>query len=424
MRRTTKHSITTKIIGLTVIPLFVLSGFLSTFAAISSYNSAYSEIYHELESLCHCIFEFVSAGDDDIYSGGEEIFDEICAHTGIDITVFANDTRLITTVKDDTGARIVGTKAAQDVINEVILGGQYYFSDNVEVNGMRYFGYYMPITDDSGAVTGMTFAGKSRANVDSKITGVIMRALCISWVATTAVAVLCVFVSNRMARSLRSVTELIKKISSGNTEAVPDERVISRTDEIGEFARSAVVLRNELKKLIFTDPLTGLLNRRACNKKLSEFKENADRLGQEFVVSIGDIDLFKNFNDNYGHACGDEVLKDISYILQSGVGDKGAVSRWGGEEFLLMFSGEPYEEAVETVKRIMSSIRAYRCRFNDLEIPVTMTFGIERYKSGVSIEHLVGRADDKLYFGKNHGRNRIVDELPENNLQEQKTVKS
>ncbi len=413
MKRHIKHSITGKIIGLTVIPLFLLSGILSSYAAVSSYNSAYSEIYHELESLCHCIYEFVSADNNDIYSSGEEIFDEISAHTGIDITIFESDTRLITTVKDEAGERIVGTKAANDVITEVIEGGQYYFSDDVEVNGMRYFGYYMPIFDEDKDVTGMTFAGKSRANVDGKIGGVISRAMFISWITTAAVAVLCILVSNRMAKSLRSVTELIKKISAGNTEAVPDKSVISRPDEIGEIARSAVTLRDELKKLIFTDPLTGLLNRRACNKKLSELKEKADTLGEEFVVSIGDIDLFKNFNDNYGHACGDEVLKDISGIMSNVVGDKGAVSRWGGEEFLLMFGGIPYPEAVDIVERLMSEIHAYRCNFGGMDIPVTMTFGIERYKSGGSVDSLVSRADDKLYFGKNNGRNRIVSEIPE-----------
>ncbi len=399
-------------IGLTVVPLLVLSVILSTFAAVSSYNSAYSEIYHELESLCHCIYEFVSMGNDDIYSSGEGIFDEISAHTGIDITVFESDTRLITTVKDEQGARIVGTKAANDVINEVIEGGRNYFSDNVEVNGMRYFGYYMPISDDSGDVTGMTFAGKSHANVDNKIGGVIIRALCISWIATTVVAALCIFVSNRIAKALRSVTEFIKKISGGNIEAVPDKHVISRTDEIGEIARSAVTLRDELKKLIFTDPLTGLLNRRACNKKLSEFKQKADFLGDEFVVSIGDIDFFKNFNDNYGHACGDEVLKDISGIMQGVVGSKGAVSRWGGEEFLLVFGGISYDEAVKTVEQLMNEIHAYRCRFDGMEIPVTMTFGIERYRRTGSIDSVISRADDKLYFGKNNGRDRIITEMP------------
>lgn len=424
MKGRIKHSITGKIIGLTVIPLLVLSIILSTFAAVSSYNSAYSEIYHELESLCQCIYEFVSMGNEDIYSSGEGIFDEISAHTGIDITVFENDTRLITTVKNEQGERIIGTKAANDVISEVIEGGNYYFSDNVEVNGMRYFGYYMPISDGSGDVTGMTFAGKSRANVDSKIGGVISRAMCISWIATTAVAVLCILVSNRMAKSLRSVTELIKRISGGNIEAVPDERVISRTDEIGEIARSAVTLRDELKKLIFTDPLTGLLNRRACNKKLSEFKENADTKGDEFVVSIGDIDLFKNFNDNYGHACGDEVLKDISRIMQGVVGNKGAVSRWGGEEFLLVFGGIPYEEAVKTVERLMSEVHDYRCKFGGMEIPVTMTFGIERYRRGGTVDSVISRADDKLYFGKNNGRNRIVAEIPENNTEEREPART
>lgn len=416
MRRILKHSITNKIVGLSIIPLLALAGFLSTFAAVSSYRSANSEIYHELESLCHCIYGFVSASDEGIYSCDEKIFDEITANTGIDITVFEGENRLLTTVKDSSGSRIVGTRAAQDVIREVIQGGNYYFSDNVEVNGMRYFGYYMPISDENGGVTGMTFAGKSRANVDSQIAWVTTRAIGISWFATAAAAVLCFFVSRRMTGALRSVTELIMKISAGDTDAVPDDRVLARDDEIGDIARSTVSLRDELKKLIYTDPLTGLLNRRACSKVLNEFKENADLLGNELVVSIGDIDLFKSFNDNYGHACGDKVLKDISGIMQRVVGDKGAVSRWGGEEFLLVFGNVSYEEALGIIERVMSEIHAYRCGFDGMQLPVTMTFGIERYVVGISADSLVSRADSKLYFGKNHGRNRIVDVLPDGEI--------
>ena len=190
-----------------------------------------------------------------------------------------------------------------------------------------------------------------------------------------------------------------------------DARLVNRKDEIGDMGRSAVKLQQALRNLISNDPLTGLYNRRACGIKMNDLRDRAISEGTPFVAAIGDIDFFKRFNDNYGHACGDKVLKDISGILRDGMRDIGFASRWGGEEFLLIFS-VPYDEALAALGRIMDSIHTYRCKYEGKDIPVTMTFGISNYEGG-TVDALVNTADGRLYYGKNHGRNCIVESIPE-----------
>ena len=92
----------------------------------------------------------------------KDLFDGITESTGIYITIFEKDERRITTVTNAVGECAVGTKATSEVVDTVIGRKEEFFSDNVDVNGTPFFGYYMPLTDSGGAVTGMVFAGKSR----------------------------------------------------------------------------------------------------------------------------------------------------------------------------------------------------------------------------------------------------------------------
>ncbi|MCM1462251.1 MAG: diguanylate cyclase [Bacteroides sp.] len=390
---------------------------MSAFIGYSGYKNIYNEVSHELSSVCVSVFELLEHSERyqdakyDYFGENTDMFDRITQRTGIYITVFEGDERKITTTTNPDGSRAVGTRASAEVVDTVLGKGDEFISDNVDVNGSEFFGFYMPIVDDGGGVTGMVFAGKSRESVLNNIVSSVLGSLAISWIMAVAAAILSILVSRRMARSLLSAAEFLKKISLGDTECVADERLVNRADEIGEMGRSAVKLQRSLRELISNDPLTGLYNRRACRIKMNDLRTKAEE-GEPFVAAIGDIDFFKRFNDHYGHACGDAVLKDIARLLEEGVREKGFASRWGGEEFLVVFGGVPYQEAVETLHRIMEEIRAYRCGFEGKQLPVTMTFGISPYRGG-TIDALVSEADAKLYYGKNHGRNCIIEELPE-----------
>ena len=412
-----RFGLTGKVAAMTISPLIVLSFVMSVFIGYSGYRNVCDEVSDEMSGICVSVFEMLEHNRRyvtekyDFFDDNPDLFDGITESTGIYITIFEGDERKITTVTNAVGERAVGTKAASEVVDTVIGKNEEFFSDNVDVNGTPFFGYYMPLTDSGGAVTGMVFAGKSRESVMVNLFNSVAGSLVLSWATAMAAGLLSVLVSRGMVNSLLSAANFLKMLSKGDTDCVADSRFVDRRDEIGDMGRSAVRLQQALKNLISNDPLTGLYNRRACGIKMKDMRIKAETENAPFVAAIGDIDFFKRFNDNYGHACGDEVLKDIAGILSDGVRDIGFVSRWGGEEFLLVF-GVPYNEAAAAVRRIMDNIHNYRCRYEGMEISVTMTFGISDYCGG-TVDALVKTADDKLYYGKNHGRDRVVEYIPQ-----------
>lgn len=162
----------------------------------------------------------------------------------------------------------------------------------------------------------------------------------------------------------------------------------------------------ELEKIASTDPLTKLWNR---FKMLEHTNHFFDKNKNEMCdVCIGDIDFFKKINDTYGHEAGDEVLVQVSDLLMKEMKGFGAVARWGGEEFLFFFEHINGDEAYDKLEDIRSKINKLEIPFDGKNINVTMTFGLVEYDYSMSIDQNIKIADDRLYNGKQNGRNKIV----------------
>ena len=155
-----------------------------------------------------------------------------------------------------------------------------------------------------------------------------------------------------------------------------------------------------------TDRLTGLYNRRYASDYLDSVKK-AGTLGA-ISICIGDIDFFKKVNDTYGHDAGDLVLKSMAEILRNECGENCLVSRWGGEEFLLIFSGVNGDDAFNMLDTLRKKIKNHVFTFGEQEISVTMTFGLTEYDFSGNIDKTIKEADEKLYRGKTGGRDRVV----------------
>ena len=163
----------------------------------------------------------------------------------------------------------------------------------------------------------------------------------------------------------------------------------------------------KLHTLVEQDALTSLANRRSGDKKLREIVRDSAATGKDFCIAIGDIDFFKKVNDTYGHECGDLVLKNVAYRLRSHMHGSGIASRWGGEEFLLIFEDKNVEESMKILDEIMDDIRTLENEYDGHRIKVTMTFGLTRGNTE-DVTALLRSADEKLYEGKTTGRNRII----------------
>lgn len=176
--------------------------------------------------------------------------------------------------------------------------------------------------------------------------------------------------------------------------------------DIQKSARQLLIYNEELKKQATTDALTGLHNRRYMVDMMERYIANHPQ--GIFCVAMGDIDLFKRINDTYGHECGDEVLREIAALFKSRLKGKSRVCRWGGEEFFFFMPDLNLDEAKSLISDLNIAVSKLDIRYKDMACQVTMTFGVEENDYVSGLKEIIKRADEKLYYGKNNGRNRVI----------------
>ena len=169
------------------------------------------------------------------------------------------------------------------------------------------------------------------------------------------------------------------------------------------FTNYAIKLEKRIMMESRVDNLTQIPNRHAFYNYLDSIEDKSD-----YVLAIFDIDDFKKVNDIYGHLCGDYILKRISEIATDTVRDS-FVCRYGGEEFIIIAKcyGD-LEQVKGKIDRIRQLIEEGNFVFNETNVKVTITIGISKYEEGLSIDKWIDNSDDKLYKGKNSGKNVTV----------------
>ena len=173
-----------------------------------------------------------------------------------------------------------------------------------------------------------------------------------------------------------------------------------------EMESKLVKYNEKLEKEALTDNLTLLANRRKAKIYMEQILEGG--LYDNISLCMCDIDFFKRVNDTWGHDCGDLVLKQIAEIFKKEMNGANLPCRWGGEEFLLLFPGCNGDEAYERLLEIRDKIKAMVVEYEGSEIRVTMTFGLTEHGFNSPLDVTIQEADEKLYYGKNHGRDQIV----------------
>lgn len=177
-------------------------------------------------------------------------------------------------------------------------------------------------------------------------------------------------------------------------------------EELAEVqARMVEVLRAQAVR----DPLTGLFNRQYLDETLTRELHGSRRRKMPLSLAMLDIDHFKIFNDTYGHAAGDEVLKQLGKALRDTVRTSDIACRYGGEEFVLILLDADLAAALPSVARICLEIKRIQCVFRGRTLPgITVSAGVAQYPvHGTSPEELLRAADEALYAAKNAGRDRI-----------------
>lgn len=166
-----------------------------------------------------------------------------------------------------------------------------------------------------------------------------------------------------------------------------------------------VEYNKQLKKQASIDPLTGLYNRRRTLEYLEKLLKAPEQL---ISICMCDIDFFKRVNDTYGHDVGDVVLKKISETFRKELPSNTFISRWGGEEFLLIFPDSNGDEANIFLDTLRQKIKEIVFDGGSKNFSISLTFGLVEYDFHSDVTAVLKEADEKLYLGKESGRDRII----------------
>jgi diguanylate cyclase (GGDEF)-like protein len=167
-------------------------------------------------------------------------------------------------------------------------------------------------------------------------------------------------------------------------------------------------MTHELSELANTDVLTGLANRRYMKRRLEYEYKKAAWQNNKCILLMCDIDYFKSINDTHGHDCGDRVLKVVSDTFKETLRKHDIVSRWGGEEFLLLLPGTELYGGKKIAEKLCKIIEQKTIYYVPENIKVTISIGISVLNSIMSPEIALIEADKNLYKAKESGRNRVV----------------
>ena len=410
-------SILSSFLCMMLIPLMVVGIILSVCAWRAVYNTVRDETKDILSLAAHSVSDEinlmypgqVTVEDGTVKKGGKDfeeasdILDAFHTNNQLDIVVYYDGAGILSTSRDGDGEMIIGQPVAEVIKHYVCESGLEYYSNQFVENGETKSVYGVPFgADQNGCILVMQPASKIMNYANTIALQVVMIVL----VSVLIASAFCVVYANNVVKVIQQIKNYIGSMADRAASAQMPEHVLKRKDEIGDIGRSAVTVNEDLSKLINCDPLTELYNRRAGRARLAKLLENRD----DVTVVMGDIDYFKQINDTYGHECGDVVLKKVSALLRQHMENKGFAVRWGGEEFLLVFKKNS-KIALDKTQLLLDEIRAVKFEYGSETFQITMTFGVQEAKEGMDMDEVIRLADEKLYYGKSGGRNRIIKEL-------------
>ncbi len=183
-------------------------------------------------------------------SKSPELVDNIKEASDIDITIFYGNIRYMTSLLDSSDNRMIGTRAGDEVVKEVIENGNEYFSRNVDVYGEKYFGYYIPLYNNEGTPVGMVFAGIPQADAKAQIQSILLVMVGIVFATAVLAAIFLVFIVRRLVQALRKGSVALEQVAHGDLNVELDRTVLKRKDEIGNISRAIMRLKEELSGTI------------------------------------------------------------------------------------------------------------------------------------------------------------------------------
>lgn len=420
-----KNSLKSQMLKMTLIPLILMTVAIVA-ASVSIVRASITdqikaELIHDAQLVGFTYDEFykgdysIKEGEDgqvEIYKGEQllngdnTLMARMSNLLNIQVSIFIEDTRILTTLSDKDGNSALGTKAAAVVKKDVLDTGESKFYDNVVVYDDKSFAYYTPLRSEEGKVIGMIAVCRSSGDVKREVLSYIMPVVIICVVVAIFFGVIMIVFNRKLADRISKMGKYMSRLANGEFDSEMPRELMKEDDEVKSLANDGKKMAKAIKTLVEYDALTALNNRRSADRKLEDIRIRAVELGMKYCVCIADIDFFKMVNDTYGHEMGDLVLKRVAEKLKKGMVGKGFAARWGGEEFLLIFDNRELDIAKRELNMIMDDVRTIYVPDTDRQI--TMSFGLTALVPGESTDETLSRADGNLYEAKEGGRNQIV----------------
>lgn len=405
-----------------ILPVFFIGIVMAGISYILIKKNVYYEIRSGMENEAYTLantydvmypgyYELVKAENLMALKKGEhyltnDFIDNIKEDTGLEITIFYNDIRMITTLYSDN-KRITGSKMNSAIKKDVLDNGYSMFYDDVRIEEERFFAYYLPVHNGSENIIGAICILKPANQIHSKFAKQVIPLIAIIIAGVVIITYLNYLYFGKLNKNFKHIRNFLGEVTGGNLKAEMNREALAREDEIGDVAKASVNMQRSLRNLIVKDSLTDLYNRRYCNQNLKNLSEQYIKTGEPYTLAIADIDFFKKVNDTYGHTAGDEVLVSVAQIMKKSMAGKGFAARWGGEEFLLVYTGCDMETTLTYLEMLVEAIREMRVEYDDKAIKITISIGVAT-GNGDSVDKVLCTADDRLYHAKKEGRDRVV----------------
>jgi diguanylate cyclase (GGDEF)-like protein len=405
-----------------ILPVFFIGIVMAGISYILIKKNVYYEIRSGMENEAYTLantydvmypgyYELVKAGNLMALKKGEhyltnDFIDNIKEDTGLEITIFYNDIRMITTLYSNN-KRITGSKMNSAIKKDVLDNGYSKFYDDVRIEEERFFAYYLPVHNGSENIIGAICILKPANQIHSKFAKQVIPLIAMIIAGVVIITYLNYLYFGKLNKNFKHIRNFLGEVTGGNLKAEMNREALAREDEIGDVAKASVNMQRSLRNLIVKDSLTDLYNRRYCNQNLKNISEQYIKTGEPYTLAIADIDFFKKVNDTYGHIAGDEVLVSVAQIMKKSMAGKGFAARWGGEEFLLVYTGCDMETTLTYLEMLVEAIREMRVEYDDKAIKITISIGVAT-GNGDSVDKVLCTADNRLYHAKKEGRDRVV----------------
>lgn len=253
-----------KILAITIGPVLILGIITILFTVTMVKNSMMDETKDALKGTAAATLaaydqntgDYLETSNGDIWKGSynisksENLVDRIKDNTGMDVTFFYGDKRIMTSAMDENGNRILKSKAGDVIVEKVLNGGEEYFSEAVSIEGTLNYGYFMPVYQNGSDtdIVGMVFVGTNKQDKDA----VVMRLLGLIVAAVVAIMLVCLIVSTKLAstisKNIRTSIKTVEKIAAGDLNVQVNNKLLKSKDEIGDLSRVTITLRDAMQR--------------------------------------------------------------------------------------------------------------------------------------------------------------------------------